>query len=70
MSVIKFDEYGIAFVLPDDLEPFMRRYGVDVLVLNAEEGSIAGIGPNDKDWREIPSELESGARVSKLRSVD
>lgn len=67
MNVVKFD--NCAFVFPDDMTPFLKRYGVDVLYLDAEEGQITGIGPNDKDWRVIPSDAETGA-VVRLRGVE
>lgn len=67
MNVVKFD--NCAFVFPDDMAPFLKRYGVDVLYLDAEEGQITGIGPNDKDWRVIPSDAETGA-VVRLRGVE
>lgn len=70
MNVIKFDEYGVAFIFPDDMSAFMKRYGVDALFLDAEQGVITGIGPNDKDWREIPGDVESGAKITTLKKVE
>ena len=70
MNIVKFDDYGVAFVLPDDMTAFMQRYGVDALFLDAEQGVITGIGPNDRDWREIPTEVESGAKITTLKKVE
>lgn len=55
MNIVQFDT--CAFVLPDDIDAFRKRYGVDVLFLDAEEQIILGIGPNDHDWREIPEPI-------------
>jgi len=59
-----------AFIFPDNMEDFRKRYGADVIAVDLEEGSLAVIGPNDRDWREIPSDVESGLKVVKLRSKD
>lgn len=64
MNIVQFD--WCAFVLPDNLDEFRKRYGVDILFFDGEEGSIVGLGPNDTDWREIPADVESGAKVVKL----
>lgn len=64
MNVVKFE--SCAFILPDDMDAFRNRYGVDVLFLDGEEGNIMGLGPNDRDWREIPSGVESSVKVVKL----
>lgn len=59
-----------AFIFPDNMEDFRKRYGADVIAVDLEEGSLAVIGPNDRDWREIPSDVESGLKVVKLRSKE
>lgn len=53
MNVVKFDDW--AFIFPDDMEGFRRRYGADVIFIDSE-GAILVIGPGDDDWREIPGE--------------
>lgn len=68
MNVIQFD--WCAFVLPDDIDAFRKRYGVDILFFNGEDGSITGLGPNDKDWRLIPEDVEAGPKVVQLKRTD
>lgn len=66
MNVVQSDFY--AFIFPDDMDGFRKRYGVDLICVDFEDGVVLGIGPNDKEWRELPSDgIESGA-VVKLRS--
>ncbi len=68
MNVIQY-EY-IAFIFPDDMAAFRQRYGVDCLCVDLAEGVLMGIGPNDHDWREIPSDAPGGAKLVNLRKVD
>lgn len=53
MNVVQFE--NIAFILPDDMDKWRQRYAADVIVLDAEEQTIWVIGPNDTEWREVPS---------------
>lgn len=66
MNVIQF-EYS-AFIFPDDMVAFRQRYGVDVIYVDLEQGALFGIGPNDKEWREIPAMAE--AKVVKIVRSD
>lgn len=61
MNIVQFD--SCAFILPDDMDSFRKRYSVDVLFLDEEDGSIMGFGPSDKEWRAIPEDTESGLTV-------
>lgn len=50
-----------AFIFPDDMDAFRKRYGVDVIAVDFEEGTIAGFGPNDTDWRALPLDGSEGS---------
>lgn len=67
MNIVQFD--WCAFVLPDDMDAFRKRYGVDILFFNGEDGTLTGLGPNDTDWRVIPSDEVEGA-IIKFRSKE
>lgn len=69
--IVQYENY--AFIFPDDLEAFKKRYGVDVLWMDIFEGELLGIGPNDTEWRAIPADRESsqdGGKVVKFGSKD
>lgn len=57
MNVIQYE--GEAFIFPDDMDSFRKRYGVDVIYVDFEDGALYGIGPNDHAWREIPNDPPS-----------
>lgn len=66
MNVVTFET--MAFIFPDDMDAFRKRYGADVICVDAEEGVIMVLGPNDSDWRAIPEDRNNG--VVTLRSVE
>lgn len=66
MNVVQFE--SLAFIFPDDMDAFRKRYGADVICVDGEEGVIMVIGPNDSDWRSIPEDKDNG--IVKLRSVE
>lgn len=55
-----------AFIFPDDMDKFRERYGVDVIAVDLEEGTLAGIGPNDRDWRYLPADVEGTIKIVKF----
>lgn len=65
MNVIQFEL--CAFIMPDDMDAFRKRYGADIIYVDAELGSIFGIGPNDKEWRELPTNSTTGPTVIPMR---
>lgn len=65
MNIVQSESY--AFILPDDMDAFRKRYNVEIICIDFEDGVVLGIGPNDKDWRELP-DTETGARVVSIRS--
>lgn len=56
-----------AFILPDDMDAFLKRYGADVVYLDGDEGIIAVLGPNDKDWRTLPEEEPERGTIVSIR---
>lgn len=68
MNVVQSESF--AFIFPDDMDAFRKRYGVDLICVDLEDGVVLGIGPNDPDWRELPSDTSTGGSVVKLRSKD
>lgn len=67
MNLVQFEE--CAFIFPDDIEAFRKRYGVDIIYVDAIEAVVLGIGPNDKEWRELPTEL-NGPRLVAVKGDD
>lgn len=64
MNVIQYETLAVIF--PDDMDAFRKRYGVDVIWVDFEEGTLVGLGPNDTDWRPIPAEDEGTVKVVKF----
>lgn len=58
-----------AFIFPDDMDAFRKRYGADLIYVDGEEGYVAVLGPNDKEWRVLPDDgnPEAGAVVRSIR---
>lgn len=68
MNVLQFENY--AFIFPDDMDAFRKRYGIDVLWVDIFEGEILGLGPNDTGWRNIPAEDDGNVKVVKFGGKD
>lgn len=64
MNIVQYE--SIAFIFPDDMDSFRKRYGVDVICVDFEQGALMGLGPNDTDWRHIPAEEHGDVRVVKF----
>lgn len=65
MNIVQYEDR--AFIFPDDMDAFRKRYGVDVIFVDFEDGSLVGIGPNDKEWRSIPADEPHNLTVVTLR---
>lgn len=65
MPVVVLD--NCAFILPDDMDAFLKRYGADVVYLDGDDGSVSVLGPNDKEWRDLPEEKSEGASIVRIR---
>lgn len=57
MNIVQFE--WCAFILPDDMDAWRKRYAADIICLDAEEGIVWVAGPNDKEWREVPAGIET-----------
>ena len=68
MNVVQYENY--AFIFPDDMDSFRKRYGVDVLWVDIFEGEILGLGPSDTAWRNIPAEDDGTVKVVKFGGKD
>lgn len=68
MNIVQYET--MAFIFPDDMDAFRKRYGVDVICVDFEQGVLTGLGPNDTDWRNIPAEEESTVKVVKFGKKD
>lgn len=66
MNLIQSESF--AFIFPDDMDAFRKKHDVEIICVDLDEGVVLGIGPNDNDWREIPSDPIVGGAVVKLRS--
>ena len=65
MNVVQFE--FCAFILPDDMDKWRQRYGADVVYLDAEEGAVWVLGPNDTEWREVPADPKGEGHVVSIR---
>lgn len=65
MNLVQFET--LAFIFPDDMDAFRRRYGVDLIYIDGEEGSVYGLGPNDTNWREIPQDAPEAPKLVPIR---
>lgn len=65
MNLVQFEE--CAFIFPDDMDAFRKRYGADIIYIDAVEQVVQVLGPNDKQWRELPEDSDSPKLVSIRR---
>lgn len=65
MNIVQFED--CAFIFPEDMETWRKRYAADVIFIDAVEGAIMVIGPNDTEWREIPADPEGKGKVVAIR---
>lgn len=65
MNVVQFEE--CAFIFPDDMDAFRKRYGADLIFVDAVDQVVQVIGPNDKEWRELPTNSTTGPTVVPMR---
>lgn len=67
MNVIQSED--LAFIFPDDMDEFRKKYKVDVIYVDLSSGSVQGFGEGDTDWKELPADAVQRT-VTKLRSTD
>lgn len=67
MNIIQSED--CAFIFPDDMDAFRKKFKVEVIYVDLVDGSIQGFGEDDKDWKELPADAVVRT-VTKLRSTD
>jgi len=65
MNIVQSDTS--AFIFPDDMDDFRKRYNADVIFIDFDQDAIYVFGPKDYNWRELPGDDPNGAKVVSLR---